>query len=657
MLLARANDMARAVTCFAIVAAGLPICGFCEPELGHFERMMFNNPGLEVDLSLGIWPHIAVYDYDKDGRMDVVMRASSVPIQGSTRRSVCRAYLSPTEKNTGIDVPVAASRMPSSGRHPDTKGVRCPHPNKPNMQRANFVDLDTDGVEDVAYFLSDWTNYGKVGPACPLAYDAGGVWTNGPIETYVYFVRNAGTLREPKWEAPVAVTSEGDQGTALRGPWGGHAAMFNDFDGDGDMDFITGEFVDAFWYFENVAGKGKGPRFAKGRRVCSPDGACLAVDLCMFDPVMADFDGDGKDDIVAADEDGRVAVYAGTGTFVNGAPAFQRGRFLRQKAQELKFGCLSTPFGCDWDGDGDWDFICGNSAGYISFIENLSGPGVERPKWAEPRYLTVNGKRIRTVAGWTGSPQGPAERKWGYSSVSVGDWDGDGILDVLANDINGDVRLYRGIRRGGTDVAPAVGVEVEWEGEQPMPAWEWRKSPGRRLRAPWRTTAEMFDWNRDGLQDIVVMDHEGYVSFYERFRAPDGSLRLKAPRRVFVDDKGSPLRFSGGERGASGRARFRLVDWDGDGRTDIMQAAFNARPVRQVADRDGLFVFRYGKKVGEEQLQGHTCCPTTVDFNADGVPDLVIAAEDGYFYYLPNPRKTSARCTLAADVDGACCAW
>jgi hypothetical protein len=146
----------------------------------------------------------------------------------------------------------------------------------------------------------------------------------------------------------------------------------------------------------------------------------------------------------------------------------------------------------------------------------------------------------------------------------------------------------------------------------------------------------MFDWNRDGLQDLVVMDCEGYVSLYERFRAGDGSLRLKPPRRAFVDEKGNPLRFSGGERGGSGRARFRLVDWDGDGRVDILQAAFNARLVRQISSRGDVAVFRYGKKVGEEQLQGHTCCPTTVDFNADGVPDLVIAAEDGYFYYLPN---------------------
>ena len=46
---------------------------YVQPREGHFERMMFNNPGLEVDLSLGIWPHVSVYDYDRDGKNDVVV--------------------------------------------------------------------------------------------------------------------------------------------------------------------------------------------------------------------------------------------------------------------------------------------------------------------------------------------------------------------------------------------------------------------------------------------------------------------------------------------------------------------------------------------------------------------------------------------------------
>ena len=41
----------------------------------------------------------------------------------------------------------------------------------------------------------------------------------------------------------------------------------------------------------------------------------------------------------------------------------------------------------------------------------------------------------------------------------------------------------------GEKVAAAKGVEVEWSGgAQPQAKWEWRRNPGKALRAPWRTT-------------------------------------------------------------------------------------------------------------------------------------------------------------------------
>ena len=35
------------------------------------------------------------------------------------------------------------------------------------------------------------------------------------------------------------------------------------------------------------------------------------------------------------------------------------------------------------------------------------------------------------------------------------------------------------------------------------------------------------------------------------------------------------------------------------------------------------------------RLTGHDTSPTTVDWNKDGVPELLLGAEDGHFYYLP----------------------
>ena len=662
---------AFAATCLTATAA-VPY----PPQDGGLERMFFNNPGLEVDLGVGIWPHPAVYDYDGDGQLDLIVGSSCVPFNGT------RLYLNPTpkgEKNAlsvfpgGKDVPESA-RIHRDGKvHPKAPPDSVvPHPRPDKRGSWYTVDLDGDGLDDLVHAISDWSNYGAVGPKCAVAYDANGVWANSQLEAYLYYFHTvSGTGESVKFDRPVKILAEGSTKLFLEGPWGVSRVMFHDWDGDGDTDFICGEFVDSFWYFENTAGKGNAPKFAKGRKALFTDGTPMTVDLCMYDPRAVDWNGDGLMDIIAAEEDGRVSYYENTSKFKDGAPVFKLRRYFRQKAQELKFGCLSTPFGVDWDGDGDWDFICGNSAGYVAFIENLSGPGVAKPKWAEPKLMTVKGKPIRTMAGPNGSPQGPAEAKWGYSGVSVGDWDGDGVLDVIVNDINGDVRLYRGAspsspkgsaaatKRGALDMNPGVGIEVEWEGgkqlvppwewrgdpgfKQPVPPWEWRGDPGKCLRAPWRTTVEMVDWNGDRLQDLVLIDYEGYLNFYERYRDEKGELRLKAPRRILCDTAGEPIRLAFGTGGGSGRRRFRVVDFDGDGKLDILVSGTNAIVYRQVGEKDGNCLFRWQAGICDDHLAGHTCAPTVVDFDANGIPDVVIAAEDGYFYYLENPRSWAKR--------------
>ena len=53
---------------------------------------------------------------------------------------------------------------------------------------------------------------------------------------------------------------------------------------------------------------------------------------------------------------------------------------------------------------------------------------------------------------------------------------------------------------------------------------------------------------------------------------------------------------------------------------------------------DGKWRFRNEGPMGLVRLAGHTTSPTPADFDGDGVPDLVLGAEDGFFYRLDNPR-------------------
>ena len=43
--------------------------------------------------------------------------------------------------------------------------------------------------------------------------------------------------------------------------------------------------------------------------------------------------------------------------------------------------------------------------------------------------------------------------------------------------------------------------------------------------------------------------------------------------------------------------------------------------------------------VNDHVLAGHTTCPTPVDWNGDGRPELLLGAEDGHFYLIPNNTK------------------
>jgi hypothetical protein len=631
------------------------------------ERIAYNHPGLTVDLAVGLWAWPLPMDFDGDGDLDLVVSCSDKPYNGTylfenpggdRRHPIFKpaVKLGPGHANVQASYVEGQVRLLIPGRElVDFKengfgktakiySTTNVHKNNVRANQWKYADFDGDGRLDLIVGVGDWTEYGW-----DDAFDAQGHWMRGPLRGYVYLLRNTKSNDTPAYEPPRRLEAAGEP----VGGYGMPSPNLADFDGDGDLDLICGEFLDKFTYYENN-GTRTAPSYAAGRRLADLQGVPVAMDLEMITPVAIDWDRDGDLDLIVGDEDGRVALVEHTGKILDGLPRFLPPVYFRQEAADVKFGALATPCAVDWDGDGDLDLICGNSAGYLGYIENLDSGNP--PRWAEPRKLQAGGQVIRIMAGPNGSIQGPCEAKWGYTAPCVADWDGDGRLDLVVNSIWGKVLWYRNTgTRHAPELAPAEPIEVDWpEGTPaPKPAWTWWTPQPRQLVTQWRTTPCVADLNRDGLADLVMLDPEGYLALFERVDHGGGRLGLKPGRRVFLGDGPStfnanhgalasppgPLRLNADRAGKSGRRKLCLADWDGDGALDLLVNSVNVNVLRAVSQDRGNHLFHDLGPVDSRVLAGHDTAPTVVDWNHDGTPDLLVGAEDGHFYYLERARR------------------
>ena len=133
------------------------------------------------------------------------------------------------------------------------------------------------------------------------------------------------------------------------------------------------------------------------------------------------------------------------------------------------------------------------------------------------------------------------------------DWNNDGKKDLIAGDSSGNVTLFLNV---GTEKEPklAAGKLVE-AGGKPITA-DSHKLAGRYA---W---IHMADWDGDGLKDLFV-GHTDSLTFYKNAGTPSAP-RLQAPTSFELPGGGRIIRPSA-----------YVVDWDGDGKNDLLVGGEN----------------------------------------------------------------------------------
>jgi len=172
-----------------------------------------------------------------------------------------------------------------------------------------------------------------------------------------------------------------------------------DHDGDGFYDILCGDRFGFLTLFRRDP-QADGLRFEPGLRLGEAVESFAA-------PFPVDWDNDGREDLLVGDGIGYLSLYRNLGA--GGAPVYDQGSYLTCGTREIDLGEDACPVVVDWDGDGRKDLLCGSGSGRVSLYRNRGEdhqPELEpaRVVFEAPAELggLANGSAPFAISDWNG---------------------------------------------------------------------------------------------------------------------------------------------------------------------------------------------------------------------------------------------------------------
>ncbi len=267
----------------------------------------------------------------------------------------------------------------------------------------------------------------------------------------------------------------------------------------------------------------------------------------------------------------------------------------------LNPGSQSIPCVADWNGDGLPDLMVGYQPAWKVAVYTNSGT-LAQPVFTTSVNVQAGGADIYMPASGCGSP-----------APFICDYDNDGKRDLLVgHGGNGLVYFYKNTN---TDAHPMLiaGAPLTCHGTN--------------LSMTTRATPYVCDWDNDGLNDLLCGDSEGKVHFFKNVGTAQNPAYASD---VLLQAGGSTLNLGL-------RSVVRVVDWDGDGKKDLVGSGSDyAGWCRNVSATsvpvlDAKIPLQAPTTAGSlvNIDTGYRMRLEVVDWNHDGVPDLLIGNYDG----------------------------
>ncbi|HEV8068536.1 MAG TPA: FG-GAP-like repeat-containing protein [Planctomycetaceae bacterium] len=256
----------------------------------------------------------------------------------------------------------------------------------------------------------------------------------GDFSGKFHVYRNVGTNEHPKFGPPTDLMAGGVPAKVFIYCCIGSSPQFFDFDGDGHLDLISGSYDPGACYLFRGLGNGRYAaretivdkagnvilRYPQQEEVGGSFGSW---------PTMVDWNDDGRLDLVIGGFDGGIRVWLNEGTPHRPQFAVKSLRVQADGKDLMVPGGHAAPVIVDWDGDGRWDILAGCERGSVLWFRNVGKPGAPRFAAAETLVPEHSGSGFDEFLDLRAEPV-PGIR----SQIAAVDYDGDGRIDLLLGD-------------------------------------------------------------------------------------------------------------------------------------------------------------------------------------------------------------------------------
>jgi hypothetical protein len=394
-----------------------------------------------------------------------------------------------------------------------------------------------------------------------------------------------------------------------------------DLDHDGKTDLISGGYITGqLFYYRNTGTRADGtPILSLSGTLNDESGNPLDTSWCAA-PTLADFNGDGKLDIVAGNLK-RSPDVATTSNFLeyfqnvgtNANPVFRKSAAMPATGTFPR-ASLGTPRAVDFNNDGKLDLAV--SAGTQVYLYTNNGTTSSPNFQAHSTALTS---------------------EWGNDYLDVTqfvDWNRDGKLDKVYN-LSVGTRIADG--NPGTyanDIlVTGAGTIADHSAGASGDSWHYRR---------------LFDFNRDNVIDVMDADHDGKV-WVHRATGTQGSQTFNFDGFYLRKTDGTAIDVGPVEGVDSefevlqgSRATYTVADFNRDGKSDIVVGNFKGN-VQYFENANGGTLedsrFSLGSLIGELPIR---CSVYATDWNSDSLMDVVAAANPDKILVMLNAGNNAS---------------